>query len=153
MQPVTARSISAAATVRVKSRSLVAPLLGMTGEVAALRGMTGNVIPSVARNLLFAGAPSRSLVAALLGMTGEVAALLGMTGCLITGARSRGLVRQRPLLQHTRGIALDTLTEPRNVVGRRAEIAHHLIEAALLRQRIAEVGEQNMNLMERLDRF
>ena len=64
---------------RERCRSLVAALLGMTGQVAALLGMTGQV-------------------AALLGMTGQVAALLGMTLMRCSTLRALGAALYASLL-------------------------------------------------------
>src|SRR2546423_13938417 len=66
---------------------------------------------------------------------------------------SRRLVGERALLQQARRIALDALTQPCDVVRRRAEIAAHLIDAALLRQRVPEISKQCVNLVQRLDRL
>src|SRR5690242_10873398 len=96
--------------------------------------MTGNVIPrsEATRDLHFVVVPLPRLV---------------------TGAGSRGLARRRSLLQDTRWIALDALAETRDVVRCHGQVAHHLVDATLLRQRVAEIRQERMNLVQRLDGF
>src|SRR5947209_5630680 len=114
-----------------------ASLLRMTMGASLLRMTMG---ASLLRMTM--GAP-------LLGMT-MGASLLGMTWNQALSLRPRAgrLVRRRALLQDTRRITLEALAQSGDVIGGGAEVAHHLIDASLLTERVAEISEQRVNLME-----